>query len=258
MIVLKNERDIEAMRVAGTVAGTVLDEVAMFIAPGVSTREIDNYAASRIKQYGGRSAFLGYRKYPDHVCISVNEEVVHGLATERRVQFGDIVSLDVGVTVSGYIGDTARTVAVGGCDLLSQKLIDVTEKALYEGIAQAVAGNRVVDISRAIQTYVESNGFSVVREFVGHGVGKRMHEEPQIPNFVDGKSSPKLRAGMTLAIEPMVNAGRPEVQILNDGWTVVARDGKPSAHFEHTVLITEKEPEILTWPEKRQSSLKAG
>jgi methionyl aminopeptidase len=258
MIVLKNERDIEAMRVAGTAAGTVLDEVAMFIAPGVSTREIDNYAASRIKQHGGRSAFLGYRKYPDHVCISVNEEVVHGLATERRVQFGDSVSLDVGVIVSGYIGDTARTVAVGGCDLLSQKLIDVTEKALYEGIAQAVAGNRVVDISRAIQTYVESNGFSVVREFVGHGVGKRMHEEPQIPNFVDGKSSPKLRAGMTLAIEPMVNAGRPEVQILNDGWTVVARDGKPSAHFEHTVLITEKEPEILTWPEKRQSSLKAG
>jgi len=258
MIVLKNERDIEAMRVAGTAAGTVLDEVAMFIAPGVSTREIDLYAASRIKQHGGKSAFLGYRKYPDHVCISVNEEVVHGLATERRVQFGDIVSLDVGVVVNGYIGDTARTVAVGGCDLLSQKLIDVTEKALYEGIAQAVAGNRVADISRAIQTYVESNGFSVVREFVGHGVGKRMHEEPQIPNFVDGKSSPKLRAGMTLAIEPMVNAGRPEVQILSDGWTVVARDGKPSAHFEHTVLITEKEPEILTWPEKRQSSLKAG
>ncbi|MDB6038970.1 MAG: Methionine aminopeptidase [Verrucomicrobiales bacterium] len=258
MIVLKNERDIEAMRVAGTAAGTVLDEVAMFIAPGVSTREIDLYAASRIKQHGGKSAFLGYRKYPDHVCISVNEEVVHGLATERRVQFGDIVSLDVGVVVNGYIGDTARTVAVGGCDLLSQKLIDVTEKALYEGIAQAVAGNRVVDISRAIQTYVEVNGFSVVREFVGHGVGKRMHEEPQIPNFVDGKSSPKLRAGMTLAIEPMVNAGRPEVQILSDGWTVVARDGKPSAHFEHTVLITEKEPEILTWPEKRQSSLKAG
>ena len=258
MIVLKNERDIEAMRVAGTAAGTVLDEVAMFIAPGVSTREIDLYAASRIKQHGGKSAFLGYRKYPDHVCISVNEEVVHGLATERRVQFGDIVSLDVGVVVNGYIGDTARTVAVGGCDLLSQKLIDVTEKALYEGIAQAVVGNRVADISRAIQTYVESNGFSVVREFVGHGVGKRMHEEPQIPNFVDGKSSPKLRAGMTLAIEPMVNAGRPEVQILSDGWTVVARDGKPSAHFEHTVLITEKEPEILTWPEKRQSSLKAG
>lgn len=258
MIILKNERDIEAMRVAGTVAGTVLDEVAIFIAPGVSTREIDNFAAARIKEHGGRSAFLGYRKYPDHVCISVNEEVVHGLATERRVQFGDIVSLDVGVVVGGYIGDTARTVAVGGCDLLSQKLIDVTEKALYEGIAQAVAGNRVVDISRAIQMYVESNGFSVVREFVGHGVGKRMHEEPQIPNFVDGKSSPKLRAGMTLAIEPMVNAGRPEVQILSDGWTVVARDGKPSAHFEHTVLITEKEPEILTWPEKRRSSLKAG
>jgi len=258
MIILKNERDVDAMRVAGTVAGTVLDEVAAFIVPGVTTREIDLFAASRLKQHGGKSAFLGYRKYPAHVCISVNDEVVHGLATDRRVQFGDIVSLDVGVVYHGYIGDTARTVAVGGCDLLSQKLIDVTEKALYEGIAQAVAGNRVVDISRAIQRYVETNGFSVVREFVGHGVGRTMHEEPQVPNFVDGKSSPKLRAGMTIAIEPMVNAGRPEVQILSDGWTVVTRDGLPSAHFEHTVLITEKEPEILTWPEKRQSSLKAG
>ncbi|HEX7861497.1 MAG TPA: type I methionyl aminopeptidase [Verrucomicrobiae bacterium] len=256
MIILKNERDVEAMRVSGAVAAEVLNLVGSWIRPGVTTKEIDTYAANLIKERGAKSAFLGYRKYPGHVCISVNDQVVHGLPNDRRVNFGDIISLDVGVIYRGYIGDTAKTVAVGGCDLLAQKLMDVTERALYEGIAQAHAGNRVVDISRAIQKYVESNGFSVVREFVGHGVGRSMHEEPQVPNFVDGKSSPKLRAGMTIAIEPMVNAGKPAVEILNDGWTVVTRDGLPSAHFEHTVLITEKEPEILTCPEKRPSALK--
>ena len=256
MIILKNERDIEVMRAAGSVAAEVLDLVGSWIRPGVTTREIDTYAANLIKERGAKSAFLGYRKYPGHVCISVNEQVVHGLPNDRRVNFGDIISLDVGVIYRGYIGDTAKTVAVGGCDLLAQKLMDVTERALYEGIGQALAGNRVVDISRAIQKYVETNGFSVVREFVGHGVGRSMHEEPQVPNFVDGKSSPKLRPGMTIAIEPMVNAGKPAVEILNDGWTVVTRDGMPSAHFEHTVLITENEPEILTCPEKRPSVLK--
>lgn len=257
MIVVKNDKEVQAMRAAGAVAASVLDEVCGWIRPGVTTREIDNFAASRIKHYGGRSAFLGYRKYPCHVCISVNEQVVHGLASDRRVQFGDIISLDVGVVYKGFIGDNARTVPVGGCDLIAQKLIDVTEKALYEGIGQAVSGNRVVDISRAIQSFVESNGFSVVREFVGHGVGRTMHEDPQVPNFVENKTSPKLRPGMTLAIEPMVNAGLPAVQILNDGWTVITRDGQPSAHFEHTVLITESEPEILTCPEKRPSRLAA-
>jgi methionyl aminopeptidase len=258
MIILKNERDVEAMRVAGAVASIVLEEICAWIAPGVSTREIDSYAASRMKQYGARSAFLGYRKYPCHVCLSVNDQVVHGLASERRVQFGDIVSIDVGVTYEGYIGDTAKTVAVGGCSPFAQKLIEVTERALYEGIAQATAGHRVSDISRAVQTFVEGNGFSVVREFVGHGVGRTMHEEPQVPNFVDGKSSPLLRAGMTIAIEPMVNAGSAAVQVLKDGWTVVTKDGQPSAHFEHTVLITESEPEILTCPEKRLLKQKVG
>jgi methionyl aminopeptidase len=224
----------------------------------MTTREIDIYAAQRMKEYGGRSAFLGYRKYPCQVCLSVNEQVVHGIASDRRIQFGDIVSVDVGVVYGGYIGDTAKTVAVGGCSPFAQKLIDVTERALYEGIAQALPGNRVSDISRAVQNCVESNGFSVVREFVGHGVGRTMHEEPQVPNFVDGKPSPKLRPGMTLAIEPMVNAGSPAVEMLKDGWTVVTRDGKPSAHFEHTVLITESEPEILTCPEKRLSKQKVG
>jgi methionyl aminopeptidase len=258
MIILKNDRDIESMRAAGSVAGAVIQDLCAWITPGITTKEIDAYAASLIKSYGARSAFLGYRKYPCHVCISVNEQVVHGLATDRRILFGDIVSIDVGVVYEGYIGDTARTIAVGGCNVVAQKLIDVTEKALYEGISQAVAGNRVADISRAIQVYVESNGFSVVREFVGHGVGRTMHEEPQVPNYVDGKSSPKLRSGMTLAIEPMVNAGSASVEILSDGWTVVTKDGLPSAHFEHTVLITESEPEILTCAEKRPSRLKAG
>jgi methionyl aminopeptidase len=258
MIILKSERDIEAMRVSGGLAAEVLDLVGSWIKPGVTTREIDSYAAALIKERGARSAFLGYRKYPGNLCISVNDQVVHGLPNERRVQFGDIISLDVGVIYHGYIGDTAKTVAVGGCNLLAQKLMEVTERALYQGIAQAVPGHRVVDISRAIQKYVESNGFSVVREFVGHGVGRSMHEEPQVPNFVDGKSSPKLRPGMTIAIEPMVNAGKPAVEILSDGWTVVTKDGLPSAHFEHTVLITEQEPEILTCPEKRPSPLKAG
>ena len=250
MIILKSERDLEAMRPACVVAATVLNDVAAFIQPGVSTKQVDEFAASRIKQLGARSAFLGYRKYPCHTCISVNDQVVHGLAGTRVLQFGDIVSLDVGVIHNGFIGDTARTLAVGGCGVLPQRLMDVTEKGLYLGIAQARAGGKVSDISRAIQDYVEGNGFNVVREFVGHGVGRSMHEDPQIPNFTDGKPSPKLRAGMTLAIEPMVNAGGPEVKMLNDGWTAVTKDGSLSAHFEHTVLVTESEPEILTCLEK--------
>jgi len=257
MIILKNERDLEAMRPACAVAGAVLEEVSNFIRPGVTTEEVDNFAAVRMKHYGARSAFLGYRKYPCQICISVNDQVVHGLAGARQLRFGDIVSLDIGVIYNGFIGDTARTVAVGGCGVLAQKLMDITERSLYEGIAQAVPGGRVSDISRAVQTFVESNGFNVVREFVGHGVGRSMHEEPQVPNFVDGKSSPKLRPGMTIAIEPMVTAGAADVKILNDGWTVVTRDGSLSAHFEHTVLITESEPEILTWPEKVPSKLRA-
>jgi methionyl aminopeptidase len=259
MIILKSERELELMRPAGVVAGTVLEDVASFIQPGVSTREVDEFAAERIRFYGGKSAFLGYRKYPCHICISVNEQVVHGLAGPRQLQFGDIVSLDVGVLYQGFIGDTARTVAVGGCDAAAQRLMDVTEQALHLGIGQATAGNRVVDISRTVQEFVESNGCSVVREFVGHGVGRSMHEEPQVPNFVEkNKTSPKLRPGMTIAIEPMVNAGQAEVIVLNDGWTVVTKDGSLSAHFEHSVLITEGEPEILTWPAKTPSRLRAG
>ena len=258
MIILKNERDLDAMRPACAVAGTVLEEIAAFIKPGLTTRQVDEFAAMRIKQRGAKSAFLGYRKYPCQTCLSVNDEVVHGLAGDRELRFGDIVSVDVGVFYKGFVGNTARTVAVGGCGVAAQRLMDVTEHALYEGIAAAVPGNRVTEISRAIQNYVEGNGFSVVREFVGHGVGRSMHEEPQVPNFVDPKSNQKLRPGMTLAIEPMVNAGQPGVKILKDGWTVVTQDGLLSAHFEHTVLITESEPEILTCPETKPSRLKVG
>ena len=256
-IIIKNEQDLQLMRPACLLAGKVLNEVAGFVRPGVNTRQVDEFAAERIKFHGAKSAFLGYRKYPCYTCLSVNEEVVHGLASHRQLQLGDILSIDVGVLYNGFIGDTAKTVAVGGCSAAAQELMDVTEKSLQEGIAQAVPGKRVTDISRAIQNYVEGNGFSVVREFVGHGVGRSMHEEPQIPNFVDPKSNQKLRAGMTLAIEPMVNTGSPAVKILNDGWTVVTQDGSLSAHFEHTVLVTEGEPEILTWPERMPSKLKA-
>jgi methionyl aminopeptidase len=246
-IKLKSEADLKLMRPACAIAARVLDEIISFIRPGATTRQVDQYAAARIEAHGAKSAFLGYRNYPCHTCLSVNEEVVHGMASERELQFGDIISVDVGVVHKGFIGDNARTMAVGGCGVQAQRLMEVTEESLHKGIAAAVAGNRVTDISKAVQDYVEGNGFSVVREFVGHGVGRTMHEEPQVPNFVDRKSNDKLLPGMTIAIEPMVNAGRPEIKILKDGWTVVTQDGSLSAHFEHTVLITEGDPEILTW-----------
>jgi methionyl aminopeptidase len=255
-IILKSADDLKLMRPACAVAGAVLDEIAAFIRPGLTTRQVDEFAAGRIQAHGANSAFLGYRKYPCQTCLSVNDEVVHGLATDRELNFGDIVSVDVGVFYKGFVGDTAKTVAVGGCGVAAQRLMDVTEHALFEGIAAAVSGNRVTDISRAVQNYVEGNGFSVVREFVGHGVGRSMHEEPQVPNFVDRKMNDRLRPGMTIAIEPMVNAGQAPVKILKDGWTVVTQDGSLSAHFEHTVLITDGKPEILTWPEKKPSALK--
>jgi methionyl aminopeptidase len=262
MIVIKTGRDLEAMRAACRVARAVLDEVAAAVQPGVTTRELDDFAAERIKHYNARSAFLGYRvgglKYPCHTCISINEQVVHGLASPRQFAFGDLVSIDVGVFYDGFVGDNACTVAVGGCsDAAARKLLEVTEQALQLGVAAALPGNRVADISRAVQSHVESHGFSVVREFVGHGVGRKMHEEPQVPNFVEpGKPSPKLRPGMTLAIEPMVNVGAAGVKRLKDGWTVVTSDGSLSAHFEHTVLVTEDRPEILTCTNKTSFALK--
>ncbi len=248
-IPIKDESGIAGMRLAGRVSAQVLRDVASMVSPGVTLIELDNYARDRIAHYGGKSAFLGYGGFPRQICISVNDVVIHGIADSTRLVLGDIVSLDVGVWYQGYIGDNAATVAAGGCSAEAQELMDVTEMSLKKGIAQARAGNRVSDISRAVQNWVETHGCSVVKEFVGHGVGRRLHEEPQVPNFVDGGHSPVLHPGMTLAIEPMVNRGKAAVKVLKDGWTTVTRDGSLSAHFEHTVLITDGEPEILTWPD---------
>lgn len=252
MIPIKTAAEIQKMRAACTAAAEVLRGVAAIIEPGRTTKELDEVAGELIERFDGKSPFLGYKGYPGNICVSVNEEVVHGIPGKRRVQYGDIVSLDVGIILDGYVGDNATTVAVGVVKPRTQELLRVTQAALAAGIAQARTGNRVGDISHAVQKVVAQNGFSVVREFVGHGVGRKMHEEPQIPNYGKSGEGPKLKPGMTLAIEPMINAGVGEVQMLSDGWTVVTADGAPSAHFEHTVLVTEGEAEILTWLKKSQ------
>jgi methionyl aminopeptidase len=255
MIPIKKPAEIERMRESCRIAANVLEALKNHACEGVTTYELDQIARNLMLEAGAASACfnyqLGSRRFPSHTCISVNEEVVHGIASMKRtLRNGDIVALDVVVIHQGYIGDNACTVRIGSVAPEVDRLVTVTEEALYEGIRQAVTGKRVGDISQAIQRYVESRGLSVVREFVGHGVGRSMHEEPQIPNFVDRpvKRTAELKPGMTLAIEPMVNLGRCETNVLSDGWTVVARDRKPSAHFEHTVLITSGEPEILTRP----------
>jgi methionyl aminopeptidase len=257
VIVIKTPNEIERMRAACNAAAEVLAAVAHEVQPGRTTAELNDVAAGLIAKFGGKSPFLGYKGYPGHICVSVNEEVVHGIPSQRRVQYGDIVSLDVGIILDGFVGDNATTVAVGVVEARTQQLLRVTEQALSAGIAAARAGNRVGDISHAVQTMVESQGFSVVREFVGHGVGRKMHEEPQIPNYGRSGDGPKLKPGMTLAIEPMINAGASDVVMLSDGWTVVSADGAPSAHFEHTVLVTDGDAEILTWLRKSPYESKA-
>jgi methionyl aminopeptidase len=251
VIPIKSPAEIERMRRACGAAAQVLYDVAALVQPGRTTAELNDAAGEMIARCGGKSPFLGYRGYPGQICVSVNDEVVHGIPGKRRIQYGDVVSLDVGIIVDGYVGDNATTVAVGVVAPRTRELLLATEAALQAGIAQARVGKRVGDISHAVQRTVEAKGFSVVREFVGHGVGKKLHEDPQIPNFGRSNEGPKLKAGMTLAIEPMINAGGYEVQMLSDGWTVVTSDGTPSAHFEHTVLVTEGEAEILTWQKKR-------
>ena len=251
VIPIKSAGEIAKMRAACAAAAGVLATVAALVEPGRTTKELDEAAGELIAQFGGKSPFLGYKGYPGNICCSVNEEVVHGIPGKRRVQYGDIVSLDIGIILDGYVGDNATTVAVGVVKPRTQELLRVTQLALAAGIAQARIGKRVGDISHAVQNVVEAHGFSVVREFVGHGVGRKMHEEPQIPNYGKAGQGPKLKPGMTLAIEPMTNAGVSEVTMLSDGWTVVSADGQPSAHFEHTVLVTEGDAEILTWPKKK-------
>ena len=235
------------MRKAGSIASTILQALAREVAPGRTTGEIDRMAANLMREHDCKSAFLGYRGFPGHICISVNEEVVHGIGGARKIMPGDIVKIDVGIIKSGFIGDNATTVAAGDIPLETKRLLAATEQSLFEAISHARAGRRLADLCGSVEAFVVPRGFTVVREFVGHGVGRRLHEEPQIPNYRPQGKTPVLVPGMTLAIEPMVNAGVGTVRILEDGWTVITEDRKPSAHFEHTVLVTEGEPEILTW-----------
>lgn len=247
MISIKTPKDIACMRRSGQVVAEILEEVKCSIQPGQTTREVDKFAAEVMRRRKVKSAFLGYRGFPGNICIGVNEEVVHGIGSSRRIQYGDIVKIDIGIMVDGWVGDTATTVAVGVVPPEVMKLMVSTEECLRVGIQAARAGNRVGEISAAVEKQAHKDGFSVVREFVGHGVGRKLHEEPQVPNFGSRNSGPKLKAGMTIAIEPMINMATPDVRILADGWTVVTRDGKPSSHFEHMVLIREEgEAEILT------------
>lgn len=249
----KTPEGIARMRESCAIAATVLAKLKEHVSPGITTYDLDQIAKGLISAHGARSADYGYqigsRRFPAYICVSVNEEVVHGIGTLRRIlRDGDIVSLDVTVEYNGYIGDNAITVPVGRITPALQQLLQVTDRALQLGIEQARVGNRIGDISAAIQEHVEASGFSVVRDLVGHGVGQSMHEPPEIPNFGRRGTGPKIRPGMTLAIEPMVNIGGHRTKTLSDGWTVVTADGSHSAHFEHTVLTTDRGPEILTLP----------
>ncbi|MBI4707695.1 MAG: type I methionyl aminopeptidase [Candidatus Omnitrophica bacterium] len=246
MIPLKSESDLQVLRASGKILSRVMQKLKDAVRSGITTAEIDNLAADFIQAENARSAFKGYRGYPAHVCTSINEEIVHGIPGNRVLKDTDIISLDIGIDFKGYFSDAAITLAVGKIDPLTKKLIEVTKTALDEGIKQAKTGNHLSDISHAIQSYVERNGFSVVREFVGHGIGFKLHEEPEIPNFGQPGEGPILKKGMVLAIEPMVNLGRWESEILTNGWTAITKDNLPSAHFEHTVAITDKGAEILT------------
>jgi len=256
MIPIKNAKEIEKMRQSCRTASDILDRVSELIRPGITTKEVDQAAADFMAEAKVKSAFLGYRLghrvFPGNICISLNDEVVHGIGSQRRIQYGDIVKLDIGVIQDGWVGDTAQTVPVGVVDERTDQLLRVTEKALELAINVAGEGRRLGDICAEIEDEASRNNFSVVREFVGHGVGRKLHEEPQIPNYGRRGSGPKLRAGMTLAIEPMINIGGADVRLLDDGWTVRTADGTRSAHFEHTVLITKDGPEILTWRGKTQ------
>lgn len=253
MIPIKNPEAIRRMRESCSIAATVLAKMKEQVRPGITTYDLDQIGRDLIASFGARSACYGYqlqsRRYPAYTCLSVNEEVVHGIGSFKRIlRDGDIISLDVVVEYNGYIGDNATTVPVGAIAPRTAELLKITEEALAIGIQQAQVGNRIGDISHAVQTFVEGHGFGVVREMVGHGVGRAMHEEPQIPNFGRKNTGEKIKPGMTLAIEPMVNLGTYRVRTLSDGWTVVTSDSSPSAHFEHTVLTTDSGPEILTIP----------
>lgn len=248
MIPIKRGPEIEKMRRAGETAAQILNQVADLAAPGMTTGDLDHAAAQFMNEAGVHSAFP--KKFPGHICISVNEEVVHGIGGARRIRYGDVLKLDVGIVRDGWIGDTAMSVPIGIIEPEVERLLVITEKILDQAVQMARPGRRLGDISAFIEAETVRHGYSVVREFVGHGVGRHLHEEPQIPNFGKPNTGPFLKSGMTLAIEPMINMGKAKIRVLEDKWTVVAADGLPSAHFEHTVLVTEGAPEILTWPRK--------
>jgi methionyl aminopeptidase len=246
-IEIKSADEIAIMRDSGRIVCEILDELEKAVAPGVSTWDLDQLAESLIYKKGSKPAFKGYLGFPCCLCASINEEVVHGIPSrKRKLQDGDLMKLDFGVVYRGYYGDAARTVPVGKVSPEAQALIDATRESLQQGIAAAIVTNRIGDIGHAVQRFVEAKGYSVVRDFVGHGVGKKLHEAPQVPNFGEPQTGMRLRPGMTLAIEPMVNMGTAQVDVLDDDWTAVTRDHQLSAHFEHTILITEQGPEILT------------
>jgi methionyl aminopeptidase len=246
MIILKSSDEIKNMTQSCSIVAKTLDAIKTLVKPGITTEEIENFADAYIRANNAVPAFKGYRGYPASICTSVNNEIIHGIPSDRVLKEGDIVSIDLGVYKDGFYGDAAYTFPVGEIYPDAERLLRVTEESLYIGIENARPDNRVSDISCSIQRHIESNGFSVVRAFVGHGIGRDLHEEPQIPNFGLPNRGPRLKSGMTLAIEPMVNEGGYEVLILNDGWTTVTMDGKLSAHFEHTILVTSDKPKILT------------
>lgn len=248
MIPIKSVKDLEMMRIAGRILAGIMQELEKRIRADIETADLDRVAGELIQREKVIAAFKGYKGFPANLCVSVNEEIVHGIPGGRRLKEGDIISLDLGINYQGYFSDIAVTLGVGQIKPELENLIEITKQALVIGIEKAQENNRVADISRAIQNYVESNGFSVVRQFVGHGIGRMLHEEPEVPNFIRQQSHPcnLLKQGMVLAIEPMVNMGMWESDIMNNGWTAITRDGLPSAHFEHTVAITRQGPEILT------------
>ena len=248
MITIKSAREIELMRRAGKITAAARALAGEMVKPGVTTQEIDRAVCRFIRSQGAEPSFLNYNGYPASVCISVNDEVIHGIPGKRVLREGDIVSVDVGAYIGGYHGDCAATYACGKISAEAQRLIDVTRQSFFEGIKYAREGGRLSDVSHAIEEYVEGNGFSVVREYVGHGIGRNMHESPEVPNFGIAGHGPKLLRGMTLAVEPMVNAGTAAIRQMPDGWTVKTRDGKYAAHYENTILITSDEPELLTVP----------
>jgi methionyl aminopeptidase len=246
VVYLRDQNEIKAIRESAQLVAKTLELLGREVRAGVSTAELDRIAEAFIRSQGARPAFKGYRGFPASICPSINEEVVHAIPGDRRLKDGDVISIDVGVEKDGYYGDAARTFTVGESDEKVRRLLEVTKEALHKGIEQARAGKRVGDISHAIQSHVESNGYSVVRELVGHGIGRAMHEEPNVPNYGPPDRGPRLMAGQEIAIEPMVNIGGPEVLTQPDGWTVVTKDGSLSAHFEHTVVVGEQGPEILS------------